>query len=77
MIAGIYRLRFRVSNPKNAGVRGAWAGIQQRNREALELVNSIRIALKREPLTSPKPQAEAVKDAPVGKKPERVFPGDW
>ena len=53
MIAGIYRLRFRVSNPKNAGVRGAWAGIQQRNREALELVNSIRIALKREPLTSP------------------------
>lgn len=74
MIAGIYRLRFRVSNPKNAGVRGAWAGIQQRNREALELVNSIRIALKREPLTSPKPQAEAAKDAPVGSKSERVFP---
>ena len=77
MIAGIYRLRFRVSNPKNAGVKGAWAGIHQRNREALELVNSIRSASGREPLTSPKAQAEAAKDAPVGKKPERVFPGDW
>ena len=77
MIAGIYRLRFRVSNPKNAGVKGAWAGIHQRNREALELVNSIRSASGREPLTSPKAQAEAAKDAPVGKKTERVFPGDW
>lgn len=77
MIAGIYRLRFRVANPKNAGVKGAWAGIHQRNREALELVNSIRSASGREPLTSPKAQAETAKDAPVGKKPERVFPGDW
>ena len=76
MIAGIYRLRFRVANPKNAGVKGAWAGIHQRNREALELVNSIRSASGREPLTSPKAQAEA-KDAPVGKKSERVFPDDW
>lgn len=74
MIAGIYRLRFRVSNPKNAGVKGTWAGIHQRNREALELVNSIRSASGCEPLTSPKAQAEAAKDAPVGKKPERVFP---
>ena len=74
MIAGIYRLRFRVANPKNAGVKGAWAGIHQRNREALELVNSIRSASGCEPLTSPKAQAEAAKDAPVGKKPERVFP---
>lgn len=77
MIAGIYRLRFRVSNPKNAGVKGAWAGIHQRNREALELVNSIRSASGREPLTSPKAQAETAKDAPVGKKVERVFPDDW
>lgn len=77
MIAGIYRLRFRVSNPKNAGVKGAWAGIHQRNREALELVNSIRSALGREPLISPKAQAEAVKDAPVGKKTEQVFPDAW
>ena len=77
MIAGIYRLRFRVANPKNAGVKGAWAGIHQRNREALELVNSIRVASKLEPLTSPKAQVEAAKYAPVGKKPEQVFPGDW
>ena len=77
MIAGIYRLRFRVANPKNAGVKGAWAGIHQRNREALELVNSIRSASGREPLTSPKAQAKTAKDASVGKKPERVFPGDW
>ena len=77
MIAGIYRLRFRVSNPKNAGVKGAWAGIHQRNREALELVNSIRIASRLESLTSPKAQVEAAKYAPVGKKTERVFPGDW
>jgi len=55
MIAGIYRLRFRVSNPKNAGVKGAWAGIHQRNRDALDLVNSIRKASKWEPLlVSPK-----------------------
>lgn len=73
MIAGIYRLRFRVSNPKNAGVKGAWAGIHQRNREALELVNRVRVASKREPLTSPKAQAEATKDAPAGKKDELVF----
>ena len=59
MIAGIYRLRFRVSNPRNAGVKGAWAGIHQRNREALELVNSIRVAMKLEPLTSPKEKAKA------------------
>jgi len=77
MIAGIYRLRFRVSNPKNAGVRGTWAGIQQRNREALELVNSIRIADKREPLTSPKRQVEAAKGAPDDKEPEQVFSGGW
>lgn len=77
MVAGIYRLRFRVSNPKNAGVKGAWAGIHQRNREALELVNSIRNVAKLEPLKSPKAQAEAAKDAPVGKTTKRVFPDDW
>ena len=46
MVAGIHRLRYRVSNPKNAGVKGTWAGIHQRNKEALELVNSIRAANK-------------------------------
>lgn len=53
MIAGVYRLRFRVSNPKNAGVKGTWAGIHQRNEEALELVNSIRAASKLPPAVPP------------------------
>lgn len=42
MIAGIYRLRFRVANAKNAGVKGAWAGIHQRNNEALAFINRAR-----------------------------------
>lgn len=61
MIAGLYRLRFRVSNPRNAGVRGAWAGIKARNMEALELVNAIRKACKKEPLTPPAEAAKAKK----------------
>jgi hypothetical protein len=63
MIAGIYRLRFRVSNPKNAGIKGAWAGIHQRNKEALELVNSIRVASGLDPLIGPAAQAKAPKEA--------------
>ncbi len=65
MIAGVYRLRFRVANPKNAGVKGAWAGIHQRNREAFELVQAIRAANKKPPLVPPwadKPQAAATVD---------------
>lgn len=54
MIAGIFRLRFRVANPKNAGVKGAWARIHQGNREAFDLVQSIRAANKLEPLPPPK-----------------------
>lgn len=42
MIAGIFRLRFRVSNPKNAYVKSTWASIHQRNREALDFVNIVR-----------------------------------
>lgn len=42
MIAGIYRLRFRVANPKNAGVSNAWARIYQNNRDALELLDRVR-----------------------------------
>lgn len=34
-IIGIWRLRFRVSNPKNHGVRGAWARIHRGQEEAL------------------------------------------
>lgn len=66
MIAGIYRLRFRVANPKNAGVKGAWAGIHQRNREAFDLVQAIRAANKKLALCPPwganKPQAPTPAD---------------
>lgn len=65
MIAGVYRLRFRVANPKNAGVKGAWARIHQNNREAFELVQAIRAANKKPPLVPPwadKPQAAATVD---------------
>lgn len=55
MIAGLYRLRFRVSNPKNAGIKGTWAGIYDRNKEALELINRMRLASKLEPLNKAKP----------------------
>lgn len=66
MIAGIYRLRFRVANPKNAGVKGAWARIHTNNREAFELVQAIRAANKKPALVPPweanKPQAAATVD---------------
>lgn len=65
MIAGVYRLRFRVANPKNAGVKGAWASIHTRNREAFELVQAIRAAHKKPALVPPwanKPQAAATVD---------------
>jgi len=66
MIAGVYRLRFRVANPKNAGVKGAWARIHTNNREAFELVQAIRAANKKPALVSPweanKPQAAATVD---------------
>jgi hypothetical protein len=42
MVAGIYRLRFRVSNPKNANVRSAWASIHERNEEYKAFINSVR-----------------------------------
>jgi len=42
MVVGIYRLRFRPANPKNAGIKGAWAKIHEGNRRALELINAVR-----------------------------------
>lgn len=76
MIAGIYRLRFRVANPKNAGVKGAWAGIHQRNREALELVNRARVVAKSEPLTaSPKEKAKRASESSAGISPETATVG--
>ncbi len=70
MIAGIYRLRFRVANPKNAGVKGAWARIYQNNREAFDLVQSIRVA-NRLPMLAPPPAASSK----IAKPPGRRQPG--
>jgi hypothetical protein len=42
MVIGVYRLRFRPANPKNAGVKDAWAKIYTGNRRALELINAVR-----------------------------------
>lgn len=53
MIAGIYRLRFRVSNPKNAGVKSTWWRIHQNNREAFEFVQTVRKANNLAPLEPP------------------------
>ena len=53
MIAGIYRLRFRVANVKNAGVKGTWARIHQNNHDAFELVQQIRRANQLSELTPP------------------------
>lgn len=53
MIAGIYRLRFRPANPKNAGVRDAWARIREGNRQGLKWINACRKAAHLEPLGKP------------------------
>lgn len=59
MLAGIYRLRFRVANPKNAGIKGAWARIHQSNREAFELVQAVRKASGLPALAAPRgPKAQ-------------------
>jgi hypothetical protein len=47
-----------VSNPKNAGVRGAWSRIIEGNRDAFELVQRIRVANGLQPL-QPSPEIEA------------------
>ena len=65
MLAGIFRLRFRVANPKNAGIKGAWARIHQNNREAFELVQTVRRAGGLPALVMSKPSAkQAVSEAP-------------
>lgn len=40
-ITGIYRLRFRVANPKNHGVKGAWARIHNSQKEAQEWIEDL------------------------------------
>jgi len=69
MIAGVYRLRFRVANTKNAGVKGAWARIHQNNREALELVQAIRAANSLPALGLPREANKPQVAAPVDKVP--------
>lgn len=63
MIAGIYRLRFRVANRKNAGVKGAWARIHTNNRDAFDFVQALREAYKWPPLVAPWDAAKAAKTA--------------
>ena len=75
MIAGIYRLRFRVSNPKNAGVKGTWAGIHQRNKEALEFVNRIRVAHKIPPAEPPNSNPDNQRKKNQTRKDEDPFEG--
>lgn len=50
MIAGIYRPRFRVANRNNAGVSNAWARIYQNKRDALELLQRVRMNNSLSPL---------------------------
>lgn len=68
LIAGIYRLRLRVANTKNASVSNAWARIHQNNQEALELLNRVRLANGLSPI-SPKDSKTAGK---AGLKQETV-----
>jgi len=63
MLAGIFRLRFRISNTRNAGVKGTWAGIIQRNHEAFEFVQRIRAANNLSPSNAPWDVARAARDA--------------
>jgi hypothetical protein len=62
MIAGIYRLRFRVANPANLGVKSAWARIHQNNRDALELLERVRAA---NGLAASTPSAQTAKRRPA------------
>ncbi|THJ45653.1 hypothetical protein E9536_40795 [Burkholderia sp. LS-044] len=50
MVAGIFRVRFRVSNPKNVGVKDAWARIAENNRTAFEFMQRVRQSSGLEPL---------------------------
>lgn len=53
MVVGIYRLRFRVANVKNAGVRDAWSRIREANRTMFEFINAVRAFNKLAPLLPP------------------------
>ena len=56
-VVGIYRLRFRVANPKNHGVKGSWARIHNSQKEAQEWKEDVAaregIELGAKPLNQP------------------------
>lgn len=53
MVTGIFRPRFRVANPKNAGVQDVWSGIKARNREHFDFIQAVRAARNLPPAVSP------------------------
>jgi hypothetical protein len=67
MIAGIYRLRFRVNNAKNAGVRDAKQRIREGNREMYEFINAVRAFSKLPPMLPPWETAVQARDAAAKK----------
>jgi hypothetical protein len=76
MIAGIYRMRFRVANPKNAGVRDAWSRIRQGNRDMYEFINAVR-AFNKLPLLLPPWEAAARAATAAPKVPPADDGVDW
>lgn len=49
-IVGVYRLRFRVSNPKNHTVSGSWSALKERQQEALSWITEARERAHLEPI---------------------------
>jgi hypothetical protein len=54
MIAGIFRPRFRVANPKNAGTKDAWIRIHTGQAQGLEWITALRASQGLEPLPAPR-----------------------
>lgn len=67
MVAGIFRPRFRVANPKNAGVQDVWSGIKARNREHFDFIQAVRAARKLPPAVSPFTDTARAALAAIGK----------
>lgn len=77
MVAGIYRLRFRVANVKNAGVRDAWARIRDGNRSMYEFINAVRAFSKLPPVLPPwETAARAAAEAKKRTQPKAPPTGD-
>lgn len=62
MLAGIYRPRYRVSNPKNAGTKEAWARIHESNREHFDFIATLRSVNGKEALPAPWDASKAAAD---------------